>query len=372
MAVQYTYLATDLATNTVLGELPVQGVQLDRQLNVAGHMSAGMKLDDPRVDNNSLLDRTTPGKTAFWAYRENTIVWGGIILTREYQSDGKSVSLTGQTFEVYPSRRYPWAILGQFLAVEAIMGQSYLIAYLWQQLQSIANGSIGVEWPAFIPNPDPQTSLLIQGYDLSTSYGDYIKSVTQINGGPDWCIGYAEDGNGLPRKILQVGAPIGAPLTDLIVDYPGSVANYVYTENISAGANQWYAVGSGASSEQVVGVAFDSNSLASGYPLWESVNQYSGVTDQTTINGHASADLLSLPAPLTTHIAALIAKDSFPAFGSYGLGDFMAVNVVDPRFPQGVTFNVRPIGWTINPPDESSNVESVNLVFDEPTGGGGA
>lgn len=366
--VQYTYLATDVLTNKVLGELPVQGVALDRSLNVAGNMSVGLRMSDPRLDDNEMLVRTTPGKTAFWVYRENTIVWGGIILSREYQSDQKTISLTGQTFEFYPSRRWPWAVLGQFLAIQAFLGQCTMIAYLWQQLQGIANGNIGVISPQFIPNPDPVIPLLIQGYDLSTSYGDYIKQVTQLNGGPDWYVGYSEDGFGQPLKQLVVGAPIGAPLGDLVVDFPGSVTKYVYTENISTGANQWYAVGTGAGSGQVVGVAADSNSLASNMPLYESVANYSNVSDQTTINNHASADLASLPAPLVTHITNLVAGNNFPKFGSYNLGDYMRVNVTDPRFPQGATFNVRPIGWTIHPPDEGSGVETIDLVFDEPTG----
>ncbi len=365
MTVQYTYLTTNVRTGQVLGELPANGVALDRSLNAAGNMSAGVRLDDKRLDNNEMLVRTTPGSTAFWAYRENTIVWGGIILSREYQSAQKTISLTGQTFEFYPSRRYPYSILGQYLAIAANLGQCYMIAYLWQQLQSLAGGDIGVLWPTTIPNPDTSIGLLIQGYDLSKSYGDLIKSVTDIDGGPDWYVGYAEDGNGLPLKQLVVGAPIGNPLGDLIVDYPGSVADYAYTENISAGANQWYAVGTSDNTSQIVGIATDSNSLASDVPLYESVNNYSNISDQTTINNLASADLSSLPTPLVTHVVNLVAENNFPQFGSYGLGDYMQVNVIDPRFPVGNTFNVRPVGWTIHPPDDGGGPEAIDLVFNE-------
>src|ERR1700760_3198895 len=144
MTAQYTYLATDLVTDTVIGELPVNNVSLDCQLNSAGHMSSGLKLDDPRIDNNELLARTTPGKTAFWAYRENTIVWGGIVLTREYQSDGKSLSLTGQTFECYPFRRFPRSILGTS-TMNYSLGQGSTIDALWQLMQSAPQTSINVQ-----------------------------------------------------------------------------------------------------------------------------------------------------------------------------------------------------------------------------------
>lgn len=368
MTATYTYLATDLVTNQVLGELPVNNVTLDCQLNNAGNMQAGANLDDPRIDNTEFIARTTPGKTAFWAYRENQIVWGGIILSREYQSIGKALTLTGQTFECYPARRFPRSVLGTKTLAKS-MGQSAMIDFLWSHMQSIANGSIGV-LQANLPMNDPTTTLTINGYDLSTSYGDLITSVTQLTNGPDWTVTWTEDGHGLPLKQLVVNAPIGntTDLTDLQVDYPSAlVGDYTYTENASSGANQWWAVGDGSGATATVGEATNVNS---GYPLWESVNNYSGVTQQATINTHASSDLTSLPLPLVTHAADIIG-DSFPQFGSYGLGDYVVFNVTDPRFPGGTSFQVRAVGWSITPPDSANGVESIAMVFDEPTGSTG-
>jgi hypothetical protein len=351
----------------MLGELPVNNVSLDCQLNSAGNMSAGGHLDDPRIDNASFIGRTTPGRTAFWAYRGSQIVWGGIILSREYQSSGKSLTLTGQTFECYAANRFPRSVIGT--AVQALsMGQSAMIDTLWQQLQSATYGNIGV-LPANVPGLDPATTLTVNGYDLSTSYADLINSITQLDGGPDWTIIWSTDANGNPQKQLVVGAPIGNPvgMTDLEVDYPGAILNYTYTENASSGKNQWWAVGDGTGATTTVGEASDLVSLNSGVPLWEGVNNYSGVTVQATINSHANSDIASLPQPLITH-AIDLAGEAFPMFGSYGLGDYVTVNVQDARWPAGLTFNVRCIGWSIQPPDEGQGTEQVNLVFDEVTG----
>lgn len=370
MTAQYTYLATDLVTGTVLGELPISNVALDCQLNSAGNMSAGANLDDPRIDNTEFLARTVPGKTSFWAYRENQIVWGGIILSRTYQGQGKALTLTGQTFECYPVRRWPRSVLGT--ATQKLnMGRCATIDYLWQQLQSVANGNIGVI-PANIPPVDPTTTLTVNGYDLSTSYNDLITSVAALSDGPDWTVAWTEDGSGLPLKQLAVGIPIGNKVaaSGTAVDYPGSVLDYSYTENAASGNNQWWAVGDGTGTKATVGEATDEISLTSGYPLWEGVNNYSGVTKSATINKHASSDLFSLPLPLITHTANL-AGDGWPAFGSYGMGDYFTVNVIDPRFSNGASFKLRVIGWSIQPPDENSGVEQITPVFDEPTGTGG-
>jgi hypothetical protein len=367
---QYTYLATDLVTNMVLGELPVSNVSLDCQLNKAGNMNAAGKLDDKRLDNTEFLARTTPGRTAFWAYRENQIVWGGIILSREYQSNGKALTLTGQTFECYATRRFPRYVLG--LTTQHLnMGQCATIDYLWKQLQGVTGGSIGVQPAVNIPANDTVVQLTINGYDLSTSYDDLIQSIVNQSYGPDYTIGWFEDGSGSPQKQLNVQTLIGNPIgiTDLVVDYPGPVVDYIYTENASSGNNYWWAVGDGDGAAALVGSAGDANALASGYPIWEGVNSYNGVTIQATINAHAQSDLFSLDLPLVSHHVDLFGN-TWPAFGTYGMGDFVTVNVTDARFPQGFTFNVRAIGWTIQPPDEGQGTEQISLVFDEATGSG--
>jgi hypothetical protein len=364
----YTYLATDLITGSILGELPVNSVSLDCQLNKAGNMHCGANLNDPRIDNNEFIARTTPGRTAFWAYRNNQIVWGGIILSREYQSTGMALTLTGQTFECYAVRRFPRSVLGT--AIQTLnQGQASIVDYLWKQLQSVPGGNIGVQ-PANLPASDPVVQLTINGYDLSTSYDDLIQSILVSSTGPDYTIAWYEDGHGNPQKQLVAATPIGNPvgITDLVVDFPGSMVDYIYSENASSGANKWWAVGDGEAAAATVGTAADPNSVASGYPLWEGVNNYSGVTIQTTINGHASSDVKSLPVPIITHNADL-AGDSYPQFGTYGMGDYVTAHVIDPRFPQGSTFNVRAIGWTITPPDSGQGVEQIALVFDEATGG---
>jgi hypothetical protein len=372
MVAHYTYLATDLVSNKILGELPVNNASLDCQLNKAGSMSAGMRLSDKRIPDDELIARTVPGRTAFWTYRENAIVWGGIVLSREYQSGSKSLVLTGQTFECYPVRRYPRYVIG--LKTQVLnLGQVAAVNYLWNQLQSITNGSIGVAPidPAVLPANDAAVQLTINGYDLATSYDDLIQTIVTLKSGPDYTIDWFEDGSGNPQKQLVCATPIGNPigLTDLTVDYPGPVVAYVYTENASVGNNQWWAVGDGDGAAAAVGSAGDPNALTSGYPLWEGVSTYSGVTVQSTIDAHAQSDLSALSLPLVTHQVNLEGT-AFPVFGSYGMGDYVAVNVVDPRFPKGFTFYVRAIGWTINPPDEGQGTEQITLVFDEATGGG--
>jgi len=252
---------------------------------------------------------------------------------------------------------------------QVTLGQCAAIDYIWKQLQGVTNGNIGVA-PANLPLIDAAVQLTINGYDLAASYDTLIQSVVNLSSGPDYTIGWFEDGQGYPQKQLVVATPIGNPVgqTDLTVDYPGPVAEYVYNENASSGNNQWWAVGDGDGPAAVVGSAGDAVALASGFPIWEGVNSYSGVTDQATIDAHARSDLFSLALPVVTHNVNL-EGEVFPQFGTYGMGDYVVVNVVDSRFPVGTTFKVRAIGWTISPPDEGQGTEQITLLFDEATGG---
>jgi hypothetical protein len=366
----YGYFTTDLVTGATLGEIPVSGVSLDCQLNSAGNMTASGNLDDPRISNADFIARTIPGRTAFWAYRNNQIVWGGIIWTRQWQSKGKSFSITGQTFESYASRRFPRSVIQTDTQVYN-SGQCFIIDDLWKQMQSVANGSIGVQSTLSLPAEDVIRQLTVNGWDLSTSYDDLIQSIIVFSNGPDYTVLWNQDNNGIPAKQLLVAPRIGNPVgtTNLVVDYPGTIEDYTYNEDASSGANQWWAVGDGTGSAAVTGEATDPNTLGAGWPLIEGVNTYSGVTDPATIQDHAQSDLNSLTMPLVTHAADLFGAGA-PPFGSYSLGDYVIAYVTDPRFPAGFSFNVRVIGWNIVPADNASGVETITLVFDEPTGSG--
>lgn len=370
MTAHYTYLATDLKTNRVLGELFLGNVSLDCQLNNAGNMTAGLSLNDYRMDDHDVLVRTQPGRTAFWVYRENVIVWGGIIWSREYQSNGKSISITGQTFESYAAKRYPRGVLQKTVKKYNGVEQTKIIDDLWHQMQSIASGSIGVQLMGDYPpaNNGKTRFLTVNGWDLSVSYDDIIQSlINRSVDAPDYTIRWKEDGNGLPLKVIQSGINLGdnVTATDLVVDYPGQVSDYTYTESSASGANRWWAIGSGTGAKTIVGSQTDEAQLDAGYPLIEMVNSYTSDTVQEAVADHSEADLKNFPNPLVTHQTDLNGT-GFPAFGTYKMGDFAIINVVDNRFPDGRIFKKRAIGWTISPPDTQSGTETISPVFDEP------
>jgi hypothetical protein len=362
----YTYLATDLVSNTVLGELPLTGVTIDAQLNSAGNLAGTANLDDTQISNDEFIARTIPGKTAIWVYRNDQIVWGGIIWTRTWATVGKSFSITGQTFESYATKRFPRSWLGVSTFQYSQSGQCFIINNLWQQLQSVQYGNIGVLLQSTFPSDDILRDLVIDGFDLGTSFDSVIQTLLGFSDGPDYTITWSEDGNGNPVKQLMVWPKIGSQIstTQLEFDYPGNVKDYTLVESAASGANQWWAVGSGSDASTAVGEAIDSASLTSGWPLLESTNAFSDVTDIGTLNSYANTDLSAAPAPQET-ISVDLAGNSMPEFGTYAMGDYFVLNAVDPRFPLGITLTRRTIGWSVTPPDTGNGVEQVALVIDD-------
>jgi hypothetical protein len=370
MAAQYTYLCTDLRTNRVLGEVFLGNVSLDCQLNTAGNMTAGLSLNDYRMDDSEVLTRTQPGRTAFWVYRESVIVWGGIIWSREYQSNGKAITITGQTFESYAAKRFPRSSLQTANVKYNGVEQTKIIDDLWHQMQRITGGDIKVQLMGSYPpaNNGKTRYLKVRGWDLSMSYDDIIQSLVQrAVDAPDYTIRWKEDGNGLPLKVIQSGINLGdnVNVTNLVVDYPGQIADYIYTENSASGANRWWAIGSGNFEGTIVGSQTDSTQLDAGYPLIEMVNSYTSDTTQDAVSDHSETDLKNFPNPLITHQVDLNGT-GYPPFGTYKMGDFLIANIIDNRFPGGRIFKKRAIGWTISPPDTSNGTETISPVFDEP------
>lgn len=391
---QYTYLCTDLVSNKVLGELPVLagGTSFDLQFNSPGNFSCTVGLDDPVVSNDFLIGNTIPGRTSVWAYREDRIVWGGIIWTRVYNSPAasspRSLQLTAQTFDTYAARRYPRDVWGKKTHTYK-RGQCAIINSLWTKMQGVPHGDIDVAPAAAdsLPKNDPIRTLVVKGDDMSSTFADVIGKLLSFSNGPDYVIEWREDGFGLPRKRLRLGNQLGRYLTafsvggrtgqpSLVVDYPdGSVLSYTYTENAASGANKWWVVGSATGAIQsastrtsatVIGSATNNKSLRAGWPLLEQAVSDNGTTNLEALNDRAMQKLSHRPTPLVTHTINLDGTE-LPEFGTYELGDWFGVNISDARFPSGITFTKRVVGWSVSPPDTNAGVETVSLVYDEPT-----
>lgn len=355
----YSYLFTDLKSGTILGDMPLHGVTFSRQMNKPGNFNGSCNLDNAWTENEDVKQYTTPGKTALYIYRDDQIVWGGIIWSRTYQAQAKSIQISAQTFESYAYRR----IFSPSGVNYITMDQCVMVDYLWSGMQAIVNGSINVlgHIGAF-PSGDIERERTVNPWDMNT-YGEIIDGITNLEDGCDYTIDYFEE-NGRPLKRVMVGYPqLGNPIeiSGMILDYPGCISNYYRTENSTESVNHTWATGDGEGYGLTTGSAYDADGLLS-YPLLEGVNSYQGVTDQDTIDAHAASDLAAKPVGKQRFGLNLIGTEE-PIFGSYGLGDDARVMIEDTWFSTGTEFPVRVVGWNVTP-SSSDSVEEVTIVLE--------
>jgi len=106
-APEYRYFVTDLLSNSLLAEIPFQGVSYERSLKSAGKFSGNIAVIDA-TDALNLYENTMPGKTALYVVRDDECVWGGIIWSRSYSLTERSLSVQAAEFTSYLHHRNIW------------------------------------------------------------------------------------------------------------------------------------------------------------------------------------------------------------------------------------------------------------------------
>lgn len=347
-------------TNQILQELQLFGTYFEKYVNQSGNANFSFKLgqgapEDSRFDDSLALAATIPGRTALYVDVDGALVWGGIVWSRTYQSQAKTVSCTAQTFDSYLQRRLSrWATT--FTNVE----QRNIVKQIIDHMQAQPFSDIGIHLPNDATSGTTR-SLTLNDYDYKFYY-DLCSGVFSLDDGFDFLIDVAYSA-GVPRKNLLMGYPnLGDPQDDpqLVLEYPGDIYNYYFPESCSNGANRWYATGAGDGEDMIFGVATDDDNTTAGYPRLDGVNAYSDVTAQGTIDSHAAADLQANPLPNSVPTIDIIPPEGF--LTSFVPGTYARIVIEDARFPDGYDQVVKIVGWNLTP-QSSSGQESLSLVL---------
>jgi len=106
-AAVYRYFVTDIVSNTLLAEIPFEGVSYGRALKGAGSFSGNIPVIDKTASFN-LYDSTMPGKTALYVTRNGICVWGGVIWSRNYNLVSRKLDVNASEWTSYLFRRRVW------------------------------------------------------------------------------------------------------------------------------------------------------------------------------------------------------------------------------------------------------------------------
>ncbi len=360
MTTEYRYLFADVLANSVLAELPLTGVSFGKTLNAAGSFNGSLLLSDLREDVYAIADNTTPGRTALYVDRSGTIVWGGIVWGRQYQSEGQRIDFQAREFESYFEKR---RILTTYSA--SSVDQLQVAKALVDQVQAVASGNIGITVPS-----------LTSGVLVSKTYNSWdqkplaesLYELSRADNGFDWNIDVSYDSSFNIVKNLDLAYPrrgtvYAAGLTTVpVLEFPGNVVSYTYPEEGGSIANTMLGVGSGSGEGKYLSTATSATQITAGWPVLQQSVSLTDYSDQTLL---ANMTLAHLNAAVNPIVVMQVITEAYndPVLGSFRQGDDVRVRIRDPRFPDGIDIVRRIANFTVQPGESGPERITFNLVI---------
>ena len=359
MATTYRYLFADLLTNDLLGELPLTSVSFNQQLNQAGTFTGHLLLSGVNSAGLNVDASTIPARCAIYVDRNGTLVWGGVVWGRDYNSANQTLTITAREFESYFERRRITAD-----AVFTNVDQLTVAQSIFNTAQSATNGNIGVIVPT------NTSGILISrtyyGYEFKQVYGA-VQDLSRALDGFDFNIRVSYS-SGVPTKTLVLGYPrIGTAYSVTSITAPvftlpaGNIVEYSYPEDGSIAANTIYGLGAGSNEGKLISTQSDATLLTAGWPLLEDQANYSDITNSTLLGEITQGVLNGLSIPPTTIKVAVPAYQD-PEFGTYSIGDDARLIITDNRFPNTLDEVYRIVGLNVQPGEDNPERVTITLT----------
>lgn len=363
MTTTYRYLFADLLSNEIIAELPLTGVSFNQQLNTAGTLQAHLLLSGINAFGFNVDASTQPGRNALYVDRNGTLVWGGVIWNRSYNSNDQTLQISAREFESYFERRRISTTQVYTNTDQLVIARSLINA-----AQAVPSGDIGVQVGS------ETSGVLIDrtyyNYELKTVYGA-IQDLSKADNGFDFNIKVEYDPITFePTKTLVLGYPrtgnIDTGVGDIqtpVFEFPaGNVVAYEYPEDGSIVANKVFALGAGSNEGKLISIATDASKIAAGWAVLEDQANYSDVVDQTLLDQLASGQVLALSEPPPV-IKLVVPAFQVPEFGTYDIGDDARLRILDERFPTGLDQVYRIVGLNVQPGEDGPERVTITLTI---------
>lgn len=375
MATQYTYLFADLRTNDILAELPLTNVTFSQVLNTPGSFSGTILGSDANETGYDIPNSTIPARTAIYVDRDGVLIWGGILWTRNWNSDTQHYEFTAREFGSYfERRRISTDFMGGYQAlVYDTEDQLYVAQDLLNLMQSQSGSNIGLNIPTNISGVN--VSRVYYAYEFKDVWGA-IKDLSNQQDGFDFNVDVAYDSNLEPSKYVkteypQRGITYDATSPDaLVFEFPGNLVGYDWPDDGAAVANEMYGIGPQSNEAKITASATSpTNQIAAGWPLLEDTVSYTDQYDPTLLYEQTLGEVTARQLPVVTPKIVIPAYVE-PVLGSYKTGDECLLRITDDRFPDtgsgfGLAQVYRIVSINVQPGEDGP--ERVTLTLTDPT-----
>jgi hypothetical protein len=376
----YTYTFVDIPSGQKIASLPLYGVSASDFLYTAGNgASAGMFTGSIRMDSDfasvsEILDMTRVEATAVWMDRLGTPIWGGILWTRTYQSDGRVMQLNAQSFSSYFSKVVWYPTRGYVAGANSYNHKDNphnVIRFLAQYLSYYASPEydIGLQLEPYhqTGDPDLQPNLYTTvNFALKDRkfLSSYITDMLAL--GAEYRIRPCLNDQGERVALFESGFAGDLGLTAQAADggesyeYPGEIAKYWLTNSSANAPTRLFGVGQTTGTDDVLSLRQGSTVNRIGV---DAVATYDTV-DVAMVATRAAGDLISLQNDLNRPVYD-IAGDQLDM--EWSVGDHRRMIIDDPqRFSEPMSGVVRLTGWQLTP-KSSEGVEQLSITIDDPT-----
>ncbi|MER6009388.1 hypothetical protein [Streptomyces bluensis] len=355
---RYTYYVTDLASGTVVDELPLYDVTFSTELNESGEFRGRLPLGDPRITVHRPRELTEPGRTALYVDRDGVLVWGGVIWTAKYTSEDRHLEIGAAGFLSYFDHRrvLPADFDPTDLTSANVTFRDYDQSGIARDLVAIAQahpgGGIRIRPDSTAASGITRT-LSYPGSQLKST-GEALRELASLEDGPDFLFDVAYGPDGRPTRRLRVGTPrLGQQGTPHVWEYGANLIAYTWPADGSSTASRVFALGEQGEDNQLVAVAED---RTTGRPLTETEVSYVQIADPAILASQARSALTAVSAPVVLP-ELTVRADIEPVLGSYQVGDDATVVVKDTFFPEGAHFDVRITGIQVTPGNNAGEEE---------------
>lgn len=357
------YIFGDALTSEVVAEVSLQGVSVSSTLD-GGDFRGTLHLDQTGMRDDVLVSATVPGRSYVVVERGDVPIWGGLIWTRTYQSQSKSIQLYGKDLKSYPERRFV-LVDKPFQSAE----QTSQFLALYAEMQADPN-SVIVQLPA------AKATGIIRSLELTASefktYRSVLDSVADNDDGFDWIIHWSRTG-GAYEKRMEIGFPhVGSEVDHGTVTFDyydvagrsdgGNILNYWQNDTMAGSGTHIFGLGGGEGDLMLRSNIVHTSLLGGGFPRYDVDVAMKDIMTQSVLDSlvYQQALLRRAPAGVMT---LEVKGDGKPAFGDYAIGDVCRISIKDPLHPHGLLITKRLLGYEWYPPSNDS-VEYARLVFE--------
>ncbi len=335
----YRYIAADLVTDVDKADVPLVDASFGPALNGGGTCTGSVPLSS--VVRQADLE---PGRTALYCYRDDQLVWGGIVWA--LQPQGQSMGVEAAGFESYLQQRYLWRRFGPFVRVDPLA----LVHNIWHYVQSQAGPGIGVvlgnestggkALVGTVAEP-----LVVNWWDNRRA-AEVVDDLADAADGFDYRIEVTQNPNGTRTKLLRLGYPrLGSRRRDLAV-VSGSQVRSTPSERVDGTFRANHVLTMGAGEGRLAKHSHHRADLA-GYPKLDALVSWKSETNDTRLRRRGDAELMARQEVSSVPSLTIDVDHESLRLGAYNVGDDIYLDLDDGW--TDYTGWARIMAWTLQP-----------------------